>query len=137
MTFYFLDELNKVLRKKVEEENRHNFDGLSYSRFDLFIKEEKETLLPLPPNKFEYLEQKTVKVAQNFSFAFDKVHYSMLRKYLKQEIEIRACEKEIYVYNKHGDHIRTHKRSYTPKDWVINKWMLFFHSLDRWKAIFS
>ena len=52
MTFYFLDELNKVLRKKVEEENRHNFDGLSYSRFDLFIKEEKETLLPLPPNKF-------------------------------------------------------------------------------------
>lgn len=119
MTFYSLDELNKVLRKKVEEENRHNFDGLSYSRFDLFTKEEKEALLPLPPNKFEYLERKTVKVAQDFSFTFDKVHYSMPRKYLKQEIEIRAGEKEIYVYNKHGDHIRTHKRSYTPKDWVI------------------
>ena len=28
-------------------------------------------------------------------------------------------EKEIYVYNKHGDFIRTHKRSYTPKDWGI------------------
>ena len=32
---------------------------------------------------------------------------------------IRAGEKEIYVYNKHGDLIRTHQRSYTPKDWVI------------------
>ena len=42
MTFYSLDELNKVLWKKVGEENRHNFDGLSYSRFDLFTKEEKE-----------------------------------------------------------------------------------------------
>ena len=43
----------------------------------------------------------------------------MPRKYLRQELEIRAGEKEIYVYNKHGDFIRTHKRSYTPKDWGI------------------
>ena len=43
----------------------------------------------------------------------------MPRKYLKQELEIRAGEKEIYVYNKQGDHIRTHQRSYTPKAWVI------------------
>ena len=30
----------------------------------------------------------------------------MPRKYLRQELEIRAGEKEIYVYNKHGDYIR-------------------------------
>lgn len=39
----------------------------------------------------------------------------MPRKYLRQEVEIGAGEKEIYVYNKQGDLIRTHKRSYTPK----------------------
>lgn len=50
---------------------------------------------------------------------FDKVHYRIPRKYLKQELELRAGEKEIYVYNKNGDHIRTHKQSYTPKDWMI------------------
>lgn len=60
-----------------------------------------------------------MKVAQDFSFTFDKVHYSMPRKYLRQEVEIRAGEKEIYVYNKQGDIIRTHKRSYTPKDWGV------------------
>lgn len=43
----------------------------------------------------------------------------MPRQYLRQELEIRAGEKEIYVYNKHGNHIRTHKRSYTSKDWMI------------------
>ena len=105
--------------EKVDAENRKPFEGLTYSRYDLFTTEEKETLLPLPPSRFEYLERKTVKVAQDFSFTFDKVHYSMPRKYLRQELEIRAGEKEIYVYNKHGDFIRTHKRSYTPKDWVI------------------
>lgn len=119
MVFYSMDELNRVLWEKVKEENRKPFDGLSYSRYDLFLKEEKETLLPLPSNAFEYLERKLVKVAQDFSFTFDKVHYSMPRKYLRQELEIRAGEKEIYVYNKQGDHIRTHKRSYTPKDWVV------------------
>ena len=117
MVFYSLDDLNRVLMEKVAAENRKPFEGLSYSRYDLFTTEEKETLLPLPPNRFEYLERKTVKVAQDFSFTFDKVHYSMPRKYLRQELEIRAGEKEIYVYNKHGDLIRTHKRSYTPKDW--------------------
>ena len=57
MVFYSLDELNRVLWEKVNEENRKPFDGLSYSRYDLFLKEEKETLLPLPPNDFEYLER--------------------------------------------------------------------------------
>ena len=119
MVFYSLDDLNRVLMEKVDVENRKPFEGLTYSRYDLFTTEEKETLLPLPTNRFEYLERKTVKVAQDFSFTFDKVHYSMPRKYLRQELEIRAGEKEIYVYNKHGDLIRTHKRSYTPRDWVI------------------
>ena len=112
MVFYSLDDLNRVLMEKVAAENRRPFQGLTYSRYDLFETEEKETLLPLPTNRFEYLERKTVKVAQDFSFTFDKVHYSMPRKYLRQELEIQAGEKEIYVYNKHGDLIRTHKRSY-------------------------
>lgn len=77
MTFYSLEELNRVLRQKVDEENRVNFAGLNYSRFDLFKKEEKEALLPLPDSKFEYPERETVKVAQDFSFSFDKVHYTM------------------------------------------------------------
>ena len=58
MVFYSMDELNRVLWEKVKEENRKPFDGLSYSRYDLFLKEEKETLLPLPSNAFEYLERK-------------------------------------------------------------------------------
>ena len=92
MVFYSLDDLNCVLMEKVDAENRKPFEGLTYSRYDLFTTEEKETLLPLPPSRFEYLERKTVKVAQDFSFTFDKVHYSMPRKYLRQELEIRMCQ---------------------------------------------
>jgi hypothetical protein len=41
MTFYSLEELNSELWKRMEKENRVNFSKLSYSRRDLFEKEEK------------------------------------------------------------------------------------------------
>ena len=85
----------------------------------MFENEEKETLHPLPETHYEYLERKVVTVAQDFSFTFDKVHYTMPRKYLRQQLDIRAGEKTIYVYNKQGDLIREHERSYTPKSWVV------------------
>ena len=119
MTFYSLDELNAEFWKRMEQENRENFQGLSYSRRDLFESEEKDVLLPLPGTQYEYLERKSVKVGSDFSFTFDKVHYSMPRKYLKKTLEIRAGAKKIYVYNENGDLVRTHDRSYTPKSWVV------------------
>ncbi len=69
--------------------------------------------------RYEYLERKKVKVGQDFSFTFDKVHYSMPRKYLKKTLEVRAGATKIYVYNENGDLVRTHDRSYTPKSWVV------------------
>ena len=119
MVFYSLEELNSVLWEKMERENSANFSKLSYSRRDLFEKEEKDALLPLPAEHYEYMERKTVTVAQDFSFTFDQVHYSMPRKYLKKQLEIRAGATKIQVYNDKGDLIRTHERSYTPKSWVV------------------
>ena len=99
--------------------HREPFQDLSYSRRDLFESEERDALLPLPDTQYEYLERKSVKVGPDFSFTFDKVHYSMPRKYLKKTLEIRAGARKIYVYNEHGDLVRTHERSYTPKSWVV------------------
>ena len=119
MIFYTLGDLNRTLWEKMDRENRTNFQGLSYSRHDLFESDEKEALLPLPETPYEYLERKEVTVHQDFSFVFDKVHYTMPRKYLKKRLEIRAGAEKIYVYNSKGDLIRTHERSYTPKSWVV------------------
>ena len=68
MTFYSLDELNAVLWQKMEQENRENFQGLSYSRKDLFENEEKEALLPLPETQYEYLERKKRQGGPGFLF---------------------------------------------------------------------
>ena len=96
MTFYSLDELNAELWKRMEAENCVNFAKLSYSRRDLFEKEEKDALLPLPETQYEYLVRKKVTVGPDFSFTFDSVHYSMPRKYLKKQLKIRAGATKIY-----------------------------------------
>lgn len=71
--------------------------------------------MPLLPSRFECLERKNIKVEQDCSFILNKVHCSMPRKYLRQELEIRAGEKEFYVSFKYGDIIWMHKRSCTLK----------------------
>ena len=86
----------------MEQENRENFQGLTYSRRDLFESGEKESLLPLPETVYEYVERRKVKVGQDFSFVHDKVHYSMPRKYLRKTLEIRAGSEKIYVCNEHA-----------------------------------
>ena len=95
MTFYSLEELNTVLWEKMNRENRVNFEKLSYSRKDLFEKEEKDTLQPLPESQYEYLVRKMVTVSPDFSFVYDSVHYSMPRRYLKRQLEIRAGDTKI------------------------------------------
>ena len=92
---------------------------MNYSRRDMFLSEEKDALLHLPETAYEYMERKQVKVGQDFSFVYDKVHSSMPHKYLRKTLEIRAGADKIYVYNEHGDLIRTHDRCYTPKSWVV------------------
>ena len=97
MTFYSLEELNAELWKRMEAENCVNFSKLNYSRRDLFEKEEKEALLPLPETQYEYLVRKKVTVSPDFSFVYDTVHYSMPRKYLRKTLEIRVSDTKIYV----------------------------------------
>ena len=138
MTFFSLDALNDVLWQKMDELNSQNFQGRDYSRRDLFEREEKDLLLPLPPNAYQYLERQRVTVNQDFSFVFDYVHYTMPRRYIKQVLDIRASFSEVFVYTVKGDLVRQYRRSYTRGDWVIHPDDLPKHAsdYDKWSVSF-
>ena len=51
--FFTFDELNKAIRKKLEEFNAKPFQKKKGSRLTAFIEEEKDFLLPLPASPYE------------------------------------------------------------------------------------
>ena len=120
MVFYDLERFNKELLKRVKERNKVPFQKYSYSRWDVFLNEEMDLLLPLPPVDYEYLERREAKVGQDFSFVFDRVHYTTPGKYLKQVVSVRASTTKVFVYSEGGNLIREHKRNYVPGSWVIH-----------------
>ena len=138
MVFHDLEQFNKELLRRVKERNRKSFDGRSYSRWDVYVNEEMDLLSPLPPVDFQYLERREAKVGQDFSFVFDRVHYTTPGKYLKQEVQVRASTTTVYVYSKNGELIREHKRNYAPGSWVIHPDDIpkNYSEYDKWSVTF-
>ncbi len=50
--FYGIDEINAAFRIALDQHNSRNYQGKDYSRKDLFEKDEKPHLLPLPATMF-------------------------------------------------------------------------------------
>ena len=67
MSFFSLEELNEELFSRVKELNKKPFAKQNRSREEIFIKEEKPMLIPLPLHDFIRLERiKNLHSQQNY-----------------------------------------------------------------------
>lgn len=121
MTFFSLDELNTELWERVDERNRKNFKDLDYSRYDKFLGDEKNALLPLPPQRFEYMQRKEAKVAPDLSVRFDGNYYLMPKRYVGSIVEVRATAFTVSIWSRSGDKIKEYERSYDKHHWVYDE----------------
>ena len=78
-TFHSLEELNAAIRPLLEEHNRHRFQRLPYSRWELFEQIERHALAPLPPYHFPLQQIREVTVGFNYHVELreDRHHYSV------------------------------------------------------------
>ena len=121
MTFFNLEELNVELFRRVNERNRQLLTNSTYSRYDLFMNDERDKLLQLPAEKYHFFQTATTKVSKDLGVTFDHVHYTLKSKYAGQVVEIRASDNLIRIYSEHGDLIKEYRRSYTPNSWVYDE----------------
>ena len=121
MTFFSIDELNTELWERVDERNRKNFKDLDYSRYDKFLGDEKNALLPLPPQRFEYMQRKEAKVAPDLSVRFDGNYYLMPKRYVGSIVEVRATAFTVSICSRSGDKIKEYERSYDKHHWVYDE----------------
>ena len=113
--FHSLKELNEFLYQYNNRLNRAKFQGRDYSRYDLFITNEKPVLLPITTDPFVIKHKRTGKIVKHYHVMLgeDKHFYSAARKYVGQEVTIVYDLDNVELYIGHK-RIAVHKRDFTP-----------------------
>jgi len=110
--FFSLYSLNEAIREKLIIYNEVLFQGRDYSRKDLFEKEERTLLQPLPHHLFEITYYKRAKVQKNSHvwLGEDSNYYSVPHRYIGKRVALRYSKTLVEIYVKH-ERIASHARS--------------------------
>ncbi len=100
-TFHSLSELNAAIRKQLDWHNGLNFQGKSHSRRDIFEKEEKPLLRPLPDT--DYILQRITwgKVQKNCHVILgeDRHQYTVPFQLIGKRLKIVYTEDTVEIYD--------------------------------------
>ena len=100
-TFHSLSELNAAIRKQLDWHNSLNFKGKDYSRRDIFDKEEKGVLRPLPPTPYTLHHVTLAKVQKNCHVILgeDRHQYSVPFQLIGKKLKIVYSEDTVEMYD--------------------------------------
>lgn len=110
-TFFSLQELNTCIKEKLYDFNHRPFQKKQGNRYDTFINEEKEMLIPLPKKPYELALWKVATVQFNYHIAVDKMYYSVPYEYIKYKVDVRITKNVIEVFY-NNTRICSHPRLY-------------------------
>jgi transposase len=102
-TFFSLDEINQYLTKEVENLNSQSFQGLDISRNDLFERNEKAALKPLPLESYKMIVARLKqKVPPNYHIKYLKHEYSVPYSLHGEVVDVfvdQTCLRVVYDYH--------------------------------------
>ena len=117
--FFSLSEFNEALFEQVAAINARPFQKKPGSREELFFGQEKDALIPLPADPYEYKIRKVARVNFNYHACFEGVWYSVPHRFVKCEVTIMASPSVVAIYFE-GDRIANHRRAYAKGSYVTD-----------------
>jgi len=112
MVFFTIEDLNREIKKLLNDYNNLLFQRKQASRKELFQSVEKIYLKPLPTNKYEIKDYRRAKV-QKIGYVYfspDKSYYSVPYRYIGRTTLIHYTKSTVEVYCYH-ERIAFHKRN--------------------------
>ncbi len=114
-TFFDLHTLNQRIRELVDKLNNKPLTNRKESRRQLFERDERELLRPLPTDRYEPKRRETKKVSKfcYIQTSDDHSFYSVPFIYVGKIVEVAYSEEHLEVYYNHkriAYHVRTGKR---------------------------
>jgi transposase len=107
--FFSLEELNQAIRGRVAVLNAQPFQGLGYSRDDVFAAEEAGCLQPLPATTFELATWKTAKVGVDYCVQVERQHYSVPYRLIGRQVDVRVTDTAVEAFDA-GERVASHPR---------------------------
>lgn len=101
MKFFSIEELNKEIRRKLEDLNNRPFQNRKGSRWSAFLEEEKFALSPLPSTPYRMSEWRTAKVRPDYHISIDSMFYSVPYELIGKEVDVKVSDKMIEIYFNH------------------------------------
>ena len=98
--FYDLFELNRAIKELLLVYNQTPFQKKQHSRTDLFLEMEKDTLKPLPLEKYELRDYKIATVQKNchIYYSLDKNYYSVPSAYIGKKVKLILTQSVVEIF---------------------------------------
>ena len=106
---FYLEELNELIWKKLEELNNEPFQKKEGSRRSVFEEEEFSYLTPVRQPAYQLTEWRIAKVQLNYHIQVERNYYSVQYEYVQCDVEVRLTKNLIEVYFNQS-RISSHKR---------------------------
>jgi len=113
--FYSLKELNLAIVEELDKHNSTPMQRLKVSRKELFDETEKSALLPLPAEKYEFKNFRTLKAQFNYHVYLndDRHYYSVPYRYRGSMVKLIYSQSVVEIFHK-NKRIAFHKRDRKP-----------------------
>ena len=96
--FYSADGLRNAVREKMDELNHKFSKALDASPYDMYMREEKQFMKPLPPTRYEMSTWFSCTVGPDYLVTVDKNKYSVPYTYHNEHVDVQVKNNRLNVY---------------------------------------
>jgi transposase len=110
-TFFSLGELNREIRRLLDELNDRPFQKIEGTRRSLFEALDHPVLGPLPATRYEFADRKSARVNIDYHVQVDGHLYSVPNRLVGKQVEVRLAARTVEIFHD-GRRIAAHVRSW-------------------------
>lgn len=110
--FFSLAELNRAIKKLLDDLNHRPFKKLPGTRQSQFEALDKPALKPLPATPYEFAEWKKCRVNIDYHIEVDGHYYSAPHTLLREQLDVRITARTIECFHQ-SQRVAAHARSHT------------------------
>ena len=107
--FVGLADLNQAIAEETKALNAKPFQKRQGSRQEVFLAEEQDLMVPLPPVRFELADLRKAKVAPNYHVQVEGNFYSVPARLIGKQLDVRLTTRMVEVFDG-AERVASHPR---------------------------